>query len=236
VSDFWQRLTIAVVVVCVTSIAAKLVDRRIAGRGLPPEAITRYRVLRRSVVGAIVFIGVLSALLEIPQVRAIAGGILASSAAIGLVVGFASQRTIGNFVAGILIALTQPLRLGDDVVVEGTAGVVEEIGLTYTWLRTPGGERLVVPNEKLASETILNATIRRSESVVEAAVRVPFAEDLRRVTALLGVDGDEAVVTRLSAKTTIVVRRRVPAGAGDPGAELRLAVADRLKAAGVALA
>ena len=95
-SDFWQRLIVAAVVVCASTIAAKLVDRRIARRGLPPEAITRYRVLRRSVVGAIVFIGVLSALLEIPQVRAIAGGILASSAAIGLVVGFASQRTIGN--------------------------------------------------------------------------------------------------------------------------------------------
>ena len=93
--------------------------------------------------------------------------------------------------------------------VEGTAGVVEEIGLTYTWLRAPSGERLVVPNEKLASETIRNSTIRRTETVVEAAVRVPFTEDLRRVTALLGVDGDEAVVTNLAARTTIVVRRRV---------------------------
>src|SRR5579862_5707754 len=235
-SDFWQRLIVAAVVVCASTVAAKLVDRRIAHRGLPPEAITRYRVLRRSVVGAIVFTGVLSALLEIPQVRAIAGGILASSAAIGLVVGFASQRTIGNFAAGILIALTQPLRLGDAIVVEGTAGVVEEIGLTYTWLRAPSGERLVVPNEKLASETIRNSTIRRTESVVEAAVRVPFTEDLRRVTAVLGVDGDEAVVTSLAARTTIVVRRRVAGTAGDPGSELRLAVADRLKAAGVAIA
>ena len=119
---------------------------------------------------------------------------------------------------------------------EGTAGVVEEIGLTYTWLRAPSGERLVVPNEKLASETIRNSTIRRTESVVEAAVRVPFTEDLRRVTALLGVYGDEAVVTSLAARTTIVVRRRVAGTAGDSGTELRLAVADRLKAAGVAIA
>ena len=57
----------------------------------------------------------LSALLVIPQVRAVAGGILASSAVIGLVVGFAAQRTIGNFIAGILIAFAQPLRLGDYV-------------------------------------------------------------------------------------------------------------------------
>ena len=96
----------------------------------------------------------------IPQVRAVAGGVLASSAVIGLVIGFASQRTIGNVVAGILIAITQPLRLGDEVEVQGTQGVVEEIGLTYTWIRTRDNDRLVVPNEKLASDTIRNSTIR----------------------------------------------------------------------------
>ena len=181
-SDFWQRLIVAAVVVCVSTMAAKLVDRRIARRGLPPEAITRYRVLRRSVVGAIVFIGVLSALLEIP---AGARDRRRHPGQLGRRSGWSSaSRASGRSatsLAGILIALTQPLRLGDEIVVEGTAGVVEEIGLTYTWLRAPSGERLVVPNEKLASETIRNSTIRRTETVVEAAVRVPFAEDLRRV-------------------------------------------------------
>src|SRR6266511_3954373 len=102
----------------------------------------------------VVFVGLLSALLVIPQVRAVAGGLLASSAVIGIVVGFASQRTLGNFVAGLLIAFTQPLRLGDDVVIENTQGVVEEIGLIYTFVRTENGDRLVIPNEKLASDTI----------------------------------------------------------------------------------
>ena len=88
-------------------------DKALSRRELAPEAVTRYRTLRRVVMTTIVFVGVLSALLVIPQVRAIAGGILASSAVIGLVIGFAAQRTIGNAVAGILIAFSQPLRLGD---------------------------------------------------------------------------------------------------------------------------
>jgi len=75
-------------------------------------------VLRRSLMTAIVAIGILSALLVIPQVRAVAGGLLASSAVLGIIIGFASQRTLGNFVAGLLIAFTQPVRLGDDVVIE----------------------------------------------------------------------------------------------------------------------
>ena len=124
-SLFWQRVVIAAVVIVAVSVLAKLIDWRIARRHLPPEAVTRYRVLRRTLFAVIVFVGVMSALLVIPQVRAIAGGVLASSALIGLVIGFASQRTIGNVVAGILIAISQPLRLGDEVEVEGTQGVVE---------------------------------------------------------------------------------------------------------------
>src|SRR3954447_2989709 len=119
-------------VLLVTLVAARLVDRRFARKDLPAATVTRYRVLRRSVLTLIVFIGVLSALLVIPQVRAVAAGILASGAVIGIVVGFAAQRTIGNFIAGLLIAFAQPIRLGDWVETEGVSGVVEEIGLTYT--------------------------------------------------------------------------------------------------------
>ena len=55
----------------------------------------------------------------IPQVAGVAVGILASSAVIGLVLGFAAQRTIGNFIAGLLIAFTQPVRLGDEIEFDG---------------------------------------------------------------------------------------------------------------------
>ena len=118
----WQRLIVVGVVLLATTVVARLIDRRIARRDLPPEAMTRYRVVRRSITTTIMFVGLLSALLVIPQVRAVAGGLLASSAVIGIVVGFASQRTLGNFVAGLLIAFTQPLRLGDDVVIENIEG------------------------------------------------------------------------------------------------------------------
>src|SRR6266542_2296306 len=73
----WQRLTVLGSVLLVTVVVARLIDRRIARRDLPPEAITRYRVLRRSITTAIVFVGLLSGLLVIPQVRAVAGGLLA---------------------------------------------------------------------------------------------------------------------------------------------------------------
>src|SRR6266576_1480139 len=161
---FWHRLIVVGVVMFVTVLVARLIDRRIARRDLPPEAITRYRIVRRSVTTTIIFIGLLTALLVIPQVRAVAGGLLASSAVLGIIVGFASQRTLGNFVAGLMIAISQPIRLGDRVTYADTEGIVEEIGLTYTLIRTRDRSRLVVPNEKLASDTIRNASIRSRET------------------------------------------------------------------------
>src|ERR687887_2016905 len=207
----WHRLVVVGAVLLLTALVARLLDARIARRQLDPVQRTRYRVLRRSVATSIVFVGLLSALLVIPQVRAIAGGILASSAVVGLVIGFASQRTIGNFVAGLLIALTQPVRLGDRVEIEDTRGTVEEIGLTYTFIRTDEGARLVIPNEKLASDTIRNSTIVSREKVAEITLQVPLDKDLRAVVDLLrdaaaAERAPEVAVTALNASATIVVR------------------------------
>jgi len=233
----WQRLVIVAVVMAATVLVARLVDRRIARRDLPPEAMTRYRVLRRSITTAIVFVGLLSALLVIPQVRAVAGGLLASSAVVGIVVGFASQRTLGNFVAGLLIAFTQPLRLGDEVVIEDKAGVVEEIGLIYTFVRLDNEDRLVIPNEKLASDTIRNSTIRSREKVAEITLQVPLGQDLGAVLDRLRAlaPGADAFVSGLVGSATVVVRARTKdeAAAEELEHELRLRAHEALRAEGV---
>ena len=233
----WHRLVVVGAVLLVTAFVARLLDASITRRQLDPVQRTRYRVLRRSVATVVVVVGVLSALLVIPQVRAVAGGLLASSAVIGLVVGFASQRTIGNFVAGLLIAFTQPLRLGDRVEFEGDAGIVEEIGLTYTFIRADDDTRLVIPNERLASEPIRNSTIRAHQALAEVAVQVPLAQDLGRVVELLRAaapDG-EVLVTGIADKATVTVREWTPdaAGADRVASDLRLRAHERLRAAGV---
>src|SRR5919198_669948 len=190
----WQRLTVLGVVLLLTVVAARLIDRRIARRDLPPEAITRYRVLRRSITTTIFFVGLLSALLVIPQVRAVAGGLLASS------------------------------------------GVVEEIGLIYTFVRTDNDDRLVIPNETLASDTIRNATIRSREKVAEVTVQVPLSTDLGAVVDRLGRLTDaEVFVRELAGQATVVVRARAASEAEAERIErdLRLRAHEGLRAEGV---
>jgi small-conductance mechanosensitive channel len=207
---------------------------------LPPEAVTRYRIFRRTLTMIILTVGLFSALLAIPEVRAVAGGLLASSALVGVVLGFAAQRTLGNFVAGILIALAQPVRIGDRVEYEGAVGVVEEIGLTYTFIRAVDRRRIVVPNEKLASDVIINASIRSRETFAEVSVPVPLTADLDDALDALRQDvSDErdadVYVTSLGGAATVTVRA---VAADDLAAEqleheLRLRAHRRLRALGV---
>lgn len=240
-SEWLQRAVVAGVVLLAALVVARLVDRALARRlELRPETLTRYRVLRRSAVVVVVGVGVLSALLVIPEVRAVAGSILASSAIIALVIGLAAQTTLSNFVAGILIAFTQPVRIGDRVEVTGSTGIVEEIGLTYTFIRLDDRSRLVIPNDKLASDTIRNSTIVSREKVAEITLQVPLNQELGAVVALLreetaGEREAEVAVSGLDEQATVTVRARAAdeAAAERLENELRLRLHGRLRAEGV---
>jgi len=236
----WHRGIVAGAVVLLALGVAHLIDRVMTRRELEPDVVTRYRVFRRGIEAAVITVGVLSALLVIPQVRAVAGGLLASSAMITIVLGFAAQRTLGNFIAGILIAISQPLRLGDDVEVDEVRGIVEEIGLTYTFIRCSDDTRLVIPNEKLASDTIKNSTIRSRGVHAVVTVEVPIATDLRALVTALEVDaGDRAdVLVSSLAEKAAELTVRVPATddveAERVASDLRLRISERLRTLGIA--
>ena len=244
----WQRFGVVAVVILVTLVAARVADRALTRRlELTPQVLTRYRVLRRSLTAAIVALGVLSALLVIPEVRAVAGGVLASSAVVALVVGMAARSTLANFVAGMLIAFTQPLRIGDEIEVAGAAGTVEEIALTYTTLRDAGGALYYIPNEKLASDTIRNATIAGAEHLAQVSLPVPLASDLEQVLALAEREAREvsdpagksptvSVTDFETAGQTAVVTVEAwaePGGVARVQAELRRRIHARLRAEGI---
>jgi small-conductance mechanosensitive channel len=165
--------------------------------------------------------------------------LLASSAVLGLIIGFASQRTLGNFVAGLMIAITQPLRLGDWVEVNGVEGVVEEIGLIYTFIRTEDNARLVIPNEKLASDTIRNSTIRSAAKYAQVTVQVPPSADLRQLVDALRAEAagerDEVFVSSLDGSPALTLRSWTEneAEAEKLERELRLRVHERLREHGI---
>ncbi len=132
------------------------------------------------------------------------------------------------------------MRIGDRVEYDGAVGVIEEIGLSYTFIRTRDRRRVVVPNEKLASEAIVNASIRSAETFAEVTVPVPLGADLEAAVDALredvagerdagvyvsGLDGTATVTVRAAAADEVAAERLEH--------ELRLRAHRRLRALGV---
>jgi small-conductance mechanosensitive channel len=195
-------ITAGVTIVIAIAIA-ELVDRALSRRGkrlsmavaggdLSPVATTRLRLIRRLVFATIILIGLALAAAQFPSVKRLATGILASSAVIGIVVGFAARQTLANGIAGILLAITQPIRIGDLVTFEEETGEVEDVRLTYTYIRLDDGRRLIVPNERLAQSSIQNHTIFDPRVQVEVSVWLPPDADLDQAIALI-TDEDEDI-------------------------------------------
>jgi small conductance mechanosensitive channel len=96
------------------------------------------------------------ALSQFTSLQRLATGILASTAVVGLIIGFAAQHTIANMVAGVQIAVSQPIRIGDRVSFDQTEGRVTDITLSYTYVDPGDGSSVVIPNQLLVEGVVHN--------------------------------------------------------------------------------
>jgi small-conductance mechanosensitive channel len=117
---------------------------------------TRLAIFSRTVSFVIVFVTIALMLLSIPGVRNIGVTLMASASLVGLAVGAAAQPALKSLIAGIQMALTEPIRIDDHVVIEGEAGRVEDIQMTYVVIRTSDERRLIVPTSKFLEGTFQN--------------------------------------------------------------------------------
>lgn len=106
---------------------------------------TQLNVMRRILTGLIVILAAAAMLMTFEGIEQLGRGLLASAGIAGLVIGFAAQRTLGTFVAGLQIAFTQPIRVDDVVIVENEWGRIEEITLTYVVVKIWDLRRLILP-------------------------------------------------------------------------------------------
>ncbi|MBN2353195.1 MAG: mechanosensitive ion channel [Spirochaetales bacterium] len=146
--------TLLIVVFAWTAIKALSIvvdwsERRLRGGGRETlrdrRIFTQVRIIKRIVATVVVFVAAAIILLQFKEISNLGTTLLASAGVIGIVVGFAAQRSLGTFFAGFQIALTQPIRIDDVVVVEGEWGTIEEITLTYVVVRIWDLRRLILP-------------------------------------------------------------------------------------------
>jgi small-conductance mechanosensitive channel len=249
-STFWEdhgeAVIIAAVSILLAVVIAQLVDRALSRRGtrlaqavnrgqLSRETETRLRFVRRAVYAVILLIGVGIALAQFDGVSKIAASLLASGVVAAAIIGFAARQTLANVVAGIMLAVTQPIRVGDWVTVEDNYGVVEDVRLNYTVLRTAGEQRVLIPNEKLASSVLKNDTLKVEAVGVEVELWIPPAADASRAVEILSQEGDVSVAETVPWGTRLVVGgATVPPPDRGPGeAALRARCHARLRGEGL---
>jgi small-conductance mechanosensitive channel len=117
---------------------------------------TRLRILRRLIFLIVLVVIAAIALSQFTDLKRLATGILASTAVIGLIVGFAAQHTLANMVAGVQLAVAQPIRIGDQITFEEINGRVTDITLSYTYLDPGDGSAVVIPNQTLVDGIVHN--------------------------------------------------------------------------------
>jgi small-conductance mechanosensitive channel len=163
---------------------------------------TQTKVLARTVMGLVILFGVGTALMTLPLLRQIGTSMLASAGVAGLVVGFAAKPVLGNMLAGLQLALAQPIRLSDVVIIENEWGIIEEITGTYVVVRIWDQRRLIVPLQWFIENPFQNWTRQTSELLgsvmIWADFRLPLdplrAEALRLCEQADEWDGRVAII------------------------------------------
>jgi small-conductance mechanosensitive channel len=117
---------------------------------------TRLRILRRLAYLAVFLVVAMLVLGQFTELKRLATGVLASTALVVAVVGFAAQRTLANVIAGVQIAVSQPIRIGDRLTFEECEGRVTDITLSYTYLDPGDGSSVVIPNQLLTEGIVHN--------------------------------------------------------------------------------
>ena len=188
-----------VVLVAVRTLLRHVFDRyeqRLAERdpAVAARRRTTFSFLLRVAIALVGLVGAWSVLSAFDATQHIASAFLASSAVLAVIAGLALTTPLGNLGSGVMLAFTQPVRLGDRVTVDDYTGIVDDISLSYTALTTDEGRRIFVPNSRMVSTTIVNRSVDdpRRLVTVELPVRITARlDDARRVVMEAAADAPQ---------------------------------------------
>lgn len=198
---------------------------------------TQLVIIRKILVAIILFITGSSMLMVFESVRELGTSLLASAGIIGGIILFAAQHTFSTFFSGLLLAFTQPIKVGDTLIIENELGQVEEISLTYVVLRLWDWRRLVIPINYIMEKPFQNWTISSSRLIGIVYLYVDFSlpvdqlrEELNRVLKETKLWDKQVGVLQVSDVTenTMQLRILVSAEDGPKAWDLRCEVREKL--------
>ncbi|MGB5437412.1 MAG: mechanosensitive ion channel domain-containing protein [Maribacter sp.] len=198
---------------------------------------TQFNILERIIVFVVIVLAIGIALMSFENIREIGVSIFASAGVAGIIIGFSAQKMIGTILAGIQIAITQPIKIDDVVIVEGEWGRIEEITLTYVVIKIWDKRRLVVPSTYFIENSFQNWTKTSADILgtvfLYTDYKVPFDALRKELTRILEAtdlwDGEVNNIQVTDSKANYVeVRALMSAKDSSSAWDLRVMVREKL--------
>jgi len=201
------------------------------------KVVTQINLMGRILTFIVILFAIGMVLLSFENIRKIGIGLFASAGIAGIIVGLAAQKVIGTIIAGIQLAIAQPFRIDDAVIVENEWGWIEEINLTYVVIRIWDKRRLIVPTTYFIDKPFQNWTRTSADIIgtvfIHTDYTIPFAALREELTRLLNEsdlwDGKVKVLQVTDAKqTTLEIRVLVSAKNSPMAWDLRVHIREKL--------
>jgi small-conductance mechanosensitive channel len=201
------------------------------------KVYTQINVLEKVTNFIVIVLGIGLILISFESIRQIGVGLFASAGVAGIIIGFSAQKAIGTLIAGVQIAITQPFRLEDAVVVEGEWGWIEEINLNYVVVRLWDQRRLVLPSTYFLEKPFQNWTRTTSDIIDSVFIHTDYTisfealrAELDRILELTDLwDGKTKVLQVTDAKEYTVETRILVSAKNSPTAwDLRVYVREKM--------
>jgi len=201
------------------------------------KVYTQFNILEKVIIFVIIIVAIGLILLSFEGIRKIGVGLFASAGVAGIILGLSAQKVVGALLAGIQIAITQPFRIDDAVVVEGEWGWIEEINLTYVVVRVWDKRRLVLPSSYFLEKPFQNWTRNNADIMgtifLYTDYNIPFNDLRTELTRLLNAsnlwDGKVNVLQVTESKETTVESRILVSAKNSPMAwDLRVYIREKM--------
>lgn len=198
---------------------------------------TQFKIIERILIFIIIFVAISAALMTFASIRKLGVSLFASAGVAGIILGLAAQKGIGTILAGFQIAITQPIRIDDVVIVEGEWGWIEEITLTYVVIRIWDKRRLVVPTTYFLDKPFENWTRNSADILgtvyIYADYKVPVDQLRKELKRILGMtnlwDGNVSNIQITDARENTLEMRILVSAADSPTAwDLRVYIREKM--------
>lgn len=146
---------------------------------------TQISMLTKIIIVILMIIGVSLILMTFPQVWQLGVSVLASAGVTGIILGLAAQKILGNILVGMQVAFTQPIKVGDEIIIENEIGAIEEVNLTYVVVRTLDKRQLIIPINYFVEKIFQNWSRDSSDFLGIVHIEVDYSVSIQKMREFL---------------------------------------------------